>query len=76
MEPGQHSCAELFAQLGLAADAAAIEDFIARHRPLPASVSLSEAPFWSAAQAALLRQKLAEDADWAEWIDQLDARLR
>lgn len=67
---------ELFAQLGLPGDPAAIDGFIAEHAPLPAAISLAEAPFWSASQAAFLREELQEDADWAEVIDELDARLR
>lgn len=50
MEAPVHDFSELFAQLGLAADAAAIDAF--------------------------LREELAEDADWAELVDQLDAALR
>ena len=43
---------------------------------LPADVLLADAPFWTPAQATLLREELLEDADWAEVIDQLNAALR
>lgn len=76
MESSYHSLRELFLQLGLAADTAAIETFIEGHRPLPAAVALTEAPFWTAAQRTFLCQQLEADADWAELVDQLDSRLR
>jgi len=45
------------------------------HSPLATYVLLAEAPFWSTAQAAFLREEILNDADWAEVIDQLNARL-
>ncbi len=70
-----HQFSELFAQLGLPSDEAGIRAFIAQHRPLPAGVALADAAFWTPAQAALLREQLREDADWAEVIDQLNLAL-
>ncbi|KAB2963461.1 DUF2789 domain-containing protein [Zoogloea sp.] len=75
MESQTHSIANLFAQLGLPDESAAIDAFIASH-PLPHDVQLFDAPFWSAAQAAFLKTEIAEDADWSPVIDTLDARLR
>lgn len=75
MESPIHTLSDLFAQLGLASDEAAIEHFIATHRPLAADVLLSEASFWTPAQAAFLCESLLEDADWAEVIDGLNAEL-
>lgn len=75
MEPSVHPFSELFAQLGLPSDEAGIRAFIATHRPLPAGMKLAEAPFWNPAQAALLKQQLLEDADWAEIVDQLNLAL-
>ena len=46
-----HSMKELFAQLGLDDDPAAIRAFIAQHRPLPLETRLFDAPFWSPSQA-------------------------
>ncbi|WP_066739604.1 DUF2789 domain-containing protein [Cupriavidus sp. D384] len=68
--------ADLFAQLGLPADEAAIADFIAAHSPVPRSVELCEAPFWTPSQAALLRDEFTDDADWASVVDQLNLALR
>jgi hypothetical protein len=70
------SLPQLFAQLGLPDQAAAIEAFVLAHRPLPGDLTLAEAPFWTPAQSQLLACELAEDADWAEVVDTLDALLR
>ena len=76
MEKPIHALKDLFAQLGLPNDAAAIDAFIKAHSPLPETVKVADAPFWTTAQAAFLREELAEDADWAELVDQLSAALR
>ena len=75
MELPVHSMSNLFAQLGLPSDEAAIERFIATHAPLPENVPLADAAFWTSAQAAFLRDEISEDADWAELVDQLNLRL-
>jgi hypothetical protein len=75
MEPATHRFAELFAQLGLPSDGPAIARFIHSHGPLPAGMALADAPFWTPAQAALLKQQLQDDADWAEMVDQLNLAL-
>lgn len=75
MEAPVHSMTNLFAQLGLPSDQESIEQFIVTHSPLPHSVPLSEASFWTPAQAAFLNEKILEDADWAEVIDGLNAEL-
>lgn len=75
MEETVHPFHELFAQLGLPCDAAGIRAFIAAHAPLPATMRVEDAPFWNAAQASLLREERAEDADWAEVVDQLNEAL-
>lgn len=66
----------LFAQLGLPTEAHEIRAFISSHRPLDNALLLNEAPFWTAAQAALLKQKLAADDDWALIVDTLNTQLR
>ena len=66
----------LFAQLGLPEDDAGIQAFIKANRPLPMTVRLADAPFWTPAQAGLIRQKLQEDSDWAVMVDTLNAQLR
>lgn len=76
MDQSFHSLSELFAQLGLPNSAAEIDAFVQRHGRLPSHITLIEADFWSGAQADFLRESLAEDADWAEAVDHLDALLR
>lgn len=76
MELPTHSLSNLFAQLGLPADEASIERFIASHSPLSENVALADAPFWTPAQAAFLREEIGDDADWAEVVDQLNLSLR
>ncbi len=71
-----HSFSDLFSQLGLPADDAGIAAFLHTHAPLAAGVPLAEAPFWTPAQAALLKEELLEDADWAEVVDRLSAALQ
>jgi hypothetical protein len=75
MENQRHDLANLFAQLGLANDPAAIDTFIAAHRPLPPGVRLADAPFWTPAQAAFLAEQLQDDADWAAVVDELNSEL-
>ena len=76
MEQPVHPLSAVFAQLGLANDTASIDAFITEHAPLAGDIALADAPFWSPSQASFLREELAEDADWAEVVDELNARLR
>lgn len=76
MDAQHHDLPALFAQLGLAASGGAIAEFVEAHRPLPTSLRLSEARFWTPAQAQFIEQALDEDSDWCEAVDQLDAQLR
>jgi len=76
MEPTNHALQDLFEQLGLPAEPAAIESFIAGHRPLADDIALADAPFWTVAQGQFLREEIDDDADWAELVDQLNLRLR
>jgi hypothetical protein len=75
MQAQLHTMNNLFAQLGLPADEAAIESFIATHRPLDSGTALYRAPFWSASQREFLKEEIIEDADWAAVIDELNGRL-
>ena len=75
MDPSIHRFSELFAQLGLPADEQAIAQFIATHSPLRPDIDLADAPFWTPAQAAFLKEEKLEDADWAELVDQLNLAL-
>ncbi len=76
MNPPIHHFSELFAQLGLPSDCAEVQAFLATHTPLAGDVSLPDAPFWTPAQAAFLRESVLQDSDWAELVDQLSAALR
>ena len=76
MDFPNHDLRALFAQLGLGNEPAAIDNFIASHFPLSPEIRLADADFWTPAQAGFLREELLEDADWAEVIDEFDARLR
>ena len=76
MDMSEHSLSSLFAQLGLANDAGAIEQFIEQHKPLAPAVALADAEFWNTGQAAFITESLSDDSDWAELVDQLDAMLR
>lgn len=76
MDTPFHTFSDLFAQLGLPSDETGIRAFIASHSPLPQDKELWEAPFWTPAQATLLRDEIIEDADWAEAVDQLNLALR
>jgi Protein of unknown function (DUF2789) len=76
MDTAHHGFTELFAQLGLPSDEASIHSFITAHGRLPDHVRLEEAPCWTAAQARLLRESLAQDADWATVVDRLNVALR
>jgi len=75
MESSMHSLSNLFAQLGLLSDEFAIQRFIKTHSPLATNILLSDAPFWTLAQASFLREEILNDSDWAEVIDQLNAKL-
>lgn len=75
MEASLHTLNNLFAQLGLPASDAEIEHFIKTHSHLASYISMADAPYWTPAQATFLREEILKDADWAEVIDQLNARL-
>ncbi|HEY3700209.1 MAG TPA: DUF2789 domain-containing protein, partial [Spongiibacteraceae bacterium] len=74
MDSSQHNFSDLFAQLGLPNNEAAICDFIAKHS-LPEHERLPDADFWTPAQAQFLREAWKQDADWAVLIDQLNISL-
>lgn len=64
----------LFLQLGLDADPAAIAQFIQTHQ-LPADIGLAEASYWNDAQRQFLSEEIKEDAAWAIVVDQLNESL-
>ena len=76
MDQPIHQFSDLFAQLGLPNDEQAIQQFIITNSPLASDIELADAPFWTASQAAFLKEEKLEDADWAELVDQLNLALR
>ncbi|MFT7406191.1 DUF2789 domain-containing protein [Zhongshania sp.] len=76
MDTDLHTMNLLFDQLGLPSEDKEVERFIVRHRPLPRDLLIHEASFWKPAQASFLKESLDIDAEWAELVDELDARLR
>lgn len=76
MDTSNHTFSTLFEQLGMPSDKQSIEDFIAKHSPLPSEIALQDAPFWSESQSQFLEEGLEDDSDWAEIIDELDALMR
>ena len=72
-----HTLDELFAQLGLPDSPADIRRFVNEHRPLPLTLNLSEAPFWTPSQVNFIREEWhADGGDWTQQIDTLNALLR
>lgn len=77
MDTSAHTIETLFRQLGLPDRPDEIQSFIAEHKCASRDdTPLCELPFWSSSQAEFLGMALAEDADWCEVVDQLDALLR
>lgn len=76
MQDPIHTMNSLFDQLGLDSSDKDIEEFIANHKPIAGEILLHEASFWNSSQANVLKQMKDDDADWAEWVDMLDAQLR
>lgn len=76
MDTHHHTLSALFAQLGLDDSSAGIRRFVRTHAPLSDDVKLPDADFWTPSQAALLREKWKEDADWSQTVDTLNTMLR
>lgn len=64
----------LFRQLGLDSTPEGVAKFIGQHRLQP-KTHITEAPFWSDSQRALLTELLESDADWAVVVDELSTSL-
>ena len=75
MDAPVHQLSEVFQQLGLPDDAVEIDKFITTHSPLDQDVKLVDAPFWTDAQRAFLKESYEKDADWIPMIDQLNVML-
>jgi Protein of unknown function (DUF2789) len=76
MHSGNHSMTELFDQLGLPSDEASIASFIESNHPLEMATRFYDAAFWTPAQAAFIKQNMANDGDWAILIDSLNVSMR
>ena len=69
-----YAISTLFEQLGLSGRQEDVDAFIDSHQ-LAGDVPLTEAVFWTPAQAGFLKEGLATDSNWAEVIDELNVRL-
>ena len=69
------SMADLFKQLGLPSDSAAIEHFIRQHQGICRQHTLVAAPLWNDSQRDFLKEAVALDSDWAIVADELTSRL-
>lgn len=76
MAPTTHHFGALFAQLGLPNDDLEIAHFLTVHASMADGYRLPDAPYWTASQAAFLRESLLQDADWAGVVDQLSKALQ
>ncbi len=76
MDMSSHNLQSLFEQLGLPSSEEQITVFLDQHSPLDPGVTLVEASFWNPGQRAFLIESLAEDSDWTELVEHLDAVLR
>ncbi len=75
MQAPIHSLNALFEQLGLPSSDGEIRAFIQEHQALTPATCLSEAKFWNPSQAAFLKEAIAEDADWARVVEELNLML-
>ena len=76
MNPAMQRFGQLFAQLGLANDAASIANFLTQHRAMATGMRLPDAPFWTPAQAQFLRESLLQDSVWSGPVDHLSQALQ
>jgi hypothetical protein len=75
MEQNHTALSDLFAQLGLSSDPQSMSEFVQKNAGLPAEIKIENADIWTKQQSDFLRTALAEDAEWAELIDQLNSLL-
>jgi hypothetical protein len=74
MDISEIRMSNLFLQLGLEADDAAIAQFITEHQ-LPAEVHIVDAPYWNQGQRSFLRETMAKDCAWIHIVDALNESL-
>lgn len=76
MDTSNHySMCNLFAQMGLPNQPEQVNKFLREHRLVDGQV-IAAADFWTPAQASFLMEAIADDSDWSELVDHLDAALR
>lgn len=66
---------DLFRQLGLPSDEAAIERFISQHQGICHQHTLVAAPLWTDNQRNFLQEAIDLDSDWAILADELTSLL-
>lgn len=76
MDTSVHNLKALFEQLGLPSSEVDTTRFLHEHSPLDPALKLVEADFWNPGQRSFLIEALAEDSDWTELVEHLDAVLR
>lgn len=76
MDTSPHNLKVLFEQLGLPSSEQDTTRFLEEHSPLDPDLKLVEAEFWNPGQRSFLIEALADDSDWTELIEHLDAVLR
>lgn len=75
MRGNVNTISDLFKQLGLPSDPAAIEAFIALHEGACTHCALPHASIWTESQRAFLTQAVADDSDWALPAEELAGML-
>ena len=76
MDTSNHySMNTLFAQLGLPSELEQINKFLREHR-LVDNQMIQQADYWTPSQSEFLQEAIAQDSDWSEIVDHLDAALR
>ena len=74
MDISEIRMSNLFLQLGLEADDAAIAQFIVAHQ-LPADVHIVDAPYWNQGQRSFLRETMDKDGAWIQVVEGLNESL-
>ena len=73
--PKVYTLPDLFKQLGLPADTASIDAFIAQHSGICKQCGLPDAPIWTDIQRNFLREAVAQDSEWAMTSETLTGML-
>ena len=76
MEPFRHTMNDLYQQLGVGTQEAAIAAFIQSHQLAKTSKPVQYADCFTQHQQAFMQQAYEQDADWVALIEQLDVLLR